>query len=157
MGSSEIPVFRSEDHILKFAIAKEQLSHDFYMNLAEQMDQQPLREALAALADEELTHKAKLELEQMKAGRAVVDPEPVTERQDVAAESALAAWAAGDYPDVFRLAIQKEREAFRLYVDLAEIVGDEELRETLISLAEEEAKHTAFFEMERDKSNRNQP
>jgi len=49
------------------------------------------------------------------------------------------------------LAIKKEKVSFRLYVDMAELVDEAELREMLLTLAEEEARHKVRFEMEYDK------
>jgi hypothetical protein len=46
-----------------------------------------------------------------------------------------------DYEDLLLLAMKKEKVSFRLYVDLAGVVADEDLHETLLSLAEEEAEN----------------
>ncbi len=55
-----------------------------------------------------------------------------------------------DYEDLLVFAIKKEDKSINLYSDLAKIVKDKESREVLLSLAEEEAKHKARFEIEYD-------
>jgi rubrerythrin len=53
-----------------------------------------------------------------------------------------------DYKEAIVFAIEKERKALRLYVDLAAMARDRVSREMLITLAEEEAMHGARFEAE---------
>jgi rubrerythrin len=53
-----------------------------------------------------------------------------------------------DYKDVLIIAMQKEESAFKLYVDLAGRVTNEDSKETLLALAQEEVKHKLRFEME---------
>jgi rubrerythrin len=48
------------------------------------------------------------------------------------------------------LGIEKEEASFRTYVNLLMSVRDEESREVLLALAEEEVKHKLRFEMEYD-------
>jgi rubrerythrin len=55
-----------------------------------------------------------------------------------------------DYKDLLTMAMQKEESSFRLYVDLASRVTDEDAYETLLALAEEEIRHKMRFEMEYD-------
>jgi rubrerythrin len=55
-----------------------------------------------------------------------------------------------EYEDLLVWAMKKEKASFRLYVDLAAVVRDVEFRETLLSLAEEEAKHKVQLEIEYD-------
>ncbi|MHC4620812.1 MAG: rubrerythrin, partial [Planctomycetota bacterium] len=55
-----------------------------------------------------------------------------------------------DYKDMLLLGIEKEEASFRTYVNLLMSVRDEESREVLLALAEEEVKHKLRFEMEYD-------
>ncbi len=55
-----------------------------------------------------------------------------------------------DYKDMLIMGMQKEEASFRLYVDLAARVTDEDSKETLLALAQEEVKHKLRFEMEYD-------
>ena len=51
-----------------------------------------------------------------------------------------------DYPEALDVAMQKERRSLRLYARLSGLVAEAVLSETLLSLAEEEAKHLVVLE-----------
>ena len=55
-----------------------------------------------------------------------------------------------DYQQVLIVAMKKEKAAFRLYSDMAAATNDESLKELLLFLAQEEAKHKLHFEIEYD-------
>ena len=55
-----------------------------------------------------------------------------------------------DYKDVLQLGMEKEEASFRTYVSLLATVHDQESREVLLALAEEEVKHKLRFEIEFD-------
>ena len=55
-----------------------------------------------------------------------------------------------DYKDMLMLAMEKEEAAFRTYVNLLPNVQDQESREVLLAIAEEEVKHKLRFEIEYD-------
>jgi rubrerythrin len=46
--------------------------------------------------------------------------------------------------------MKREKAAFKLYSDLAAACSDPQVRETLLRLAQEEAKHKLRFELEYD-------
>ena len=46
--------------------------------------------------------------------------------------------------------LEKEKAAFHLYTDLADVVENQTQKETFLSLAQEEAKHKLRFEIEYD-------
>ncbi|MHC4642945.1 MAG: ferritin family protein [Planctomycetota bacterium] len=140
--------FESAEEVLDFAIERETESQDFYMKLAERMDNPKMRDVFEKFATEELGHKMKLEAvkhgeillgqrEIMSLGIAdyVVDVEP---RPDM------------DYTEALILAMKKEKAAYRMYLDLAAVAEDEELTGMFLSLAQEEAKHKLRFEIEYD-------
>ena len=105
-----------------------------------------MRGVFEEFAAEEVEHKAKLELEIMKAGRVVKDTElPVIKGDE---DEAVIAKLDMDFKHVLRLCIQKEDASFRIYVDLAGKVTDEESYEMFLALAEEELKHKMRFEQE---------
>jgi rubrerythrin len=56
------------------------------------------------------------------------------------------------YTEALSMAVSKERHSFRLYVRLAGLVSDEELRQTLAALAEQEAKHLVTLEEQYNKA-----
>ena len=57
-----------------------------------------------------------------------------------------------DYPGALILAMKKEKSAFKLYSDLADSTEDENLNNTFVALAQEEAKHKLRFEIEYDQN-----
>ena len=142
----------SDNEILEFAIAREMEAYQLYMTLAERAGNPGMRKVFEDLAKEELDHKEKLELEIMKTGQTVpMTPKfNVPEGEYVIPEGQLQ--SDMDYKDMLLLGIKKEEESFRIYIDLIQRVHDEESREVLLALAEEEVKHKLRFELEYDLS-----
>lgn len=146
--------FESDNEILELAIAREEDASQFYMALAARTTSDQMRQVFEDFAQEELEHKARLELEVMKTGRVVT----ATEDIDIGIERAVEFNEADlnmDYKDVLIMAMQKEESSFMLYVDLAARVTDEGARETLLALAQEEVKHKLRFETEYEMMRRN--
>ena len=144
--------FGSDDEILQFAISREVAAHQFYTDLVQEMDNATMRLLFENFAKEELRHKATLELEIMKRGTVVAAPEDVDSLDQTDVMVAIDPELGIDYKNALILAINKEAKSFRLYVELAAIVKDKQSRETLLSLAQEEAKHELQFEIEYDAS-----
>ena len=140
--------FDSFEAILDFAIERESQAHEFYMELAGQVERAALRKTLEGFAKEELGHKAKLEAVKKgqnfpSAGR-VADLKMSDYLTDVEPSSDM------NYRDILVAAMKKEKAAFKFYSDLAAIAEDENLVNTFLSLAQEEAKHKLRFEIEYD-------
>jgi rubrerythrin len=136
--------------IWEFAIAREMEAVHFYRILAKRTKSPEMRKVFEDLADEELEHKAKLELELMKIGKTVV-----TEEKSAGLDIKYEAEDTGpdlnmDYKDMLLLGIEKEEASFRTYVTLIGTVHDQESREALLAIAEEEVKHKLRFELEYD-------
>ena len=55
-----------------------------------------------------------------------------------------------DYQDLLIVAMKKEKEAFRMYTDLAGLTEDAGVRDLFLSLAQDEARHKLRFEVEYD-------
>lgn len=138
----------SYTEMLEFAISKEEEAHYFYLALSRRADTKKIRGILEMLADEELVHKERLELEMMKSGRTVTTeqkpPRPDSDYIMSDDQSLLDL----DYQDVLLLAMQKEKAAFRTYINMAATAPDEEAQEMLLELAEEEVRHKLRFETE---------
>ena len=137
--------------ILEFALSKEVEAYHFYMAVARRVDSARMREVFEELAAEELEHKAKLELEIIKTGKVVPDgyesaPGPdsdyIVDEDDALLDM--------DYRDMLLLAMEKEKAAFRTYVNLVAETRDEQTQELLLELAEEEVRHKLRFETEYD-------
>ncbi len=140
----------SVDEILDFAIDQEQKSHDFYMELASKMDKPAMKQVFEGFAKEELGHKAKVEA--VKSGKKLL------RSQDKVADLKIGDYLVPvepsegefDYQKALIVAMKKEKAAFRLYSDLAGRTDDAEVRDLLLGLAQEEAKHKLRFEVEYD-------
>jgi len=133
--------------ILEFAIAREAEAVNLYMAMARRVTDPSMVKFFEDLVSEELEHKSRLELEVMKEGivaRTVgVVPETSADDPPISPDQVAKEMI---YADALTLAIRKERRSFRLYVRLAGLVEEGELRETLVSLAEEEARHLTVLE-----------
>jgi rubrerythrin len=137
------------EDVLDFAIDSEEESVQFYTRLAGRTDKPWMRAVFEGFAREEQGHKAKLtsikqgrsdlpapaKVQDLKIGDYLVDQKPDPEL---------------DYQQALILAMKKEKAAFRLYTDLANLASNESLRQTFQALAQEEAKHKLRFEIEYD-------
>ncbi|MBN1298003.1 ferritin family protein [bacterium] len=138
------------DEILDFAIDSEQAAIELYVALAATTRRQAMKAVFEAFAEEERKHK-KL-LFSVKEGNRVLKPgaEPVVDLK-------ISDYTVGDTPDpdadyqtILLFAMKKEKAAFRLYTNLAAQVDDAGVRDMLLGLAQEEAKHKLYFETEYD-------
>ena len=97
-----------------------------------------------------MEHKAKLELELMKIGKAVEIKRPLSDPNRNYIISDSQSLLDMDYKDILLLGMEKEEASFRIYVDLVAKAYDSESREVLLSLAQEEVMHKQRFLMEYD-------
>jgi len=139
----------SVDQILDFAIGEEQKAADFYTHLAEKMAKPAMKDIFLGFAKEELGHKAKLE--GVKGGKKLLSS------ADKVADLKIGDYMVKvdeegelDYQKALTIAMHKEKAAFRLYNDLAGKTDDAGIRDLLLGLAQEEAKHKLRFEVEYD-------
>jgi rubrerythrin len=144
------------EDILYYAINKEVEANVFYNLLSQYIDDAGVRDICNELASEELEHKARLELEIMKLGMVVkpsvadqqgnkVLPKPLDYMVEITRAIRLG------LPELMLWAMEKEKMSFRLYIDMIDMVEEKESRQTLMELAEEEARHKMRFEVEYDK------
>jgi len=139
----------SVDAILDYAIDKEQDAHDFYMGLAEKMKKQNMAEIFKGFAQEELGHKRKLE--GIRSGKLMASSEKKIMDLKIGDHlSDVELTTDIDYQEALILAMKAEKAAYKLYNDLADATDDADLKATLLSLAQEEAKHKLRFEVEYD-------
>ncbi len=142
---------KSFQDILELAIAREVEAYHFYLAMAGRVKSPAIRKIFEDLANEELEHKAKLELEVMKTGKTISTdlPEPRPESDYIVSNSQ--SQFDMDYKDILLLGIEKEKAAFRTYVNLVAETNDQDSREMLMELAEEEVRHMLRFENEYEK------
>ncbi|MHC4395526.1 MAG: ferritin family protein [Planctomycetota bacterium] len=135
--------------IFEFAVAREVEAYHFYMALAGRVNNPETRRVFEEFAKEELEHKAKLELEIMKIGKPVlVVDEKIPESKEDYIISTDDSPLDMAYKDILMLGMEKEEASFRTYVNLLPNVHDEQSREVLLGIAEEEVKHKLRFELE---------
>ena len=147
--------FNSDQEILEFAISREVEAYYFFLALAGRVEDHRMRQVFEELAAEELEHKAKLELEIIKTGNVLPDrqmPPGRPESDYIMSDSDLPLDI--DYNDMLLLGIQKEEAAFRMFVNLIPTIQDEQSREVLLALAEEEVRHKLRFQNEYDMMNK---
>lgn len=141
--------FESVDAVLDFAIEKEQEAYEFYTDLIEKVSQPGMSRIFKEFAAQEKGHKAKLEA--VKQGKTL---EPSAKKiQDLKIADytvEVEASAQMDYQEALILAMKREKASFKLYTHLAESAVTEDLRNTFLALAEEEAKHKLRVEVEYD-------
>ncbi|MBN1336463.1 MAG: ferritin family protein [Deltaproteobacteria bacterium] len=134
--------------ILDFAIQAEEEAHRFYLDLAARARTEGMREVFEGFAAEEQGHKNKLVA--VKAGHgALGSPARIQDLKLADYLEAPVPTGDMDYQEALVLAMKKEKAAFRLYSDLA-ARAEGALRDLLLGLAQEEAKHKLRFEIEYD-------
>ena len=143
--------FMKSDEILDFAIQNEQNAVDLYEDLASRTTSGAIRAEFKQFADEERGHKAKLM--RVKAGKKLLDAEQSVQDLKISDYTVDAKLDDNpDYQSVLLFAMKQEKAAFKLYSDLARMASTAELRELLLGLAQEEAKHKLRFEIEYDEN-----
>ena len=140
---------KTAEEILAFAIEKEQDAADFYTDLADKMDSANIKEVFLGFAKEEKGHKAKLEAvragkRMLEAEKEIADLKIGDHLVDIELDSNLG------YQEALIMAMKAEKAAFKLYTELASATADAELKQMLLGLAQEEAKHKLRFEIEYD-------
>ena len=141
--------FNSVDEILDFAIGEEEAAANFYNDLAGRTDKNWMKEILEGFAREEQGHKAKL-LRVKDGGLLLTIKEKVQDLKIADYSVDVTPSPDMDYQEILLVAMKKEKAAFRLYTALAGAVDDPNLKDTFLSLANEEAKHKLRFEVEYD-------
>ena len=141
--------FETIDEILDFAMNSEQQAVDFYIRLAEKAKNKLVRKTFLEYAEEEVGHKAKL-LKMKNEGIFEQNSEKVPDLK--ISDYILTGLPSEitDYADALKLAMHREKAAFKLYMNIANQVNNTDLRKIFLNLAQEEAKHKLKFELEYD-------
>ncbi|NQT34098.1 ferritin family protein [bacterium] len=141
--------FESFDQILDYAIEREEEAAELYVYLAEKMERPYMKEVFLDFAHEEEQHKKKLI--GIKEGKLTAPA--VVKVIDLKISDHLVDIKLGDdldYQQALVIAMKREKNAFKLYLDLSEKVADDNLRNIFLMLAQEEARHKLRFEIEYD-------
>jgi rubrerythrin len=137
------------DEILDYAIDQEQQAADFYEDVAQRAETAGMKKVLLDFSEEEKRHKKILQ--DVKTGEHELAPEQ--EILDLKISDYLVEVESSEnisYQDALIIAMKRERAAYELYSDMAEKIPESHLKEVLVGLAKEEAKHKLFFEAEYD-------
>lgn len=137
--------------VLRFGIEKEIEANIFYNMLAEYAHDPQVIGMCRQFAEEELMHKEALELEIFKLGGTINEDNQkfkITKPLDYMIEQAKV--MKMDYEDLLVMAMSKEKESFRFYLELYAIMTRKDFRDVLMELAEEEARHKLRFEIQYD-------
>lgn len=140
--------FKSVGDILDFAIARESEAHEFYVKLADCIEDPTVREVVERFAVEELRHRVRLEA--IRAGDADFVREEPGSLEIAEAMPDVQPHPNMTYAELLIVAMNREKAAFRIYTNLASIARTLESRETLLMLAREEAQHKLRLEIEYD-------
>ncbi len=144
--------WESLDDILDFAINQEQAAADFYTKLSSNIKHDSMRDVLVGFAEEELRHKKKLVSIKERGAAALVNRQTVPDLK--VADYLVDVEPSEDmsYEDALVVAMKMEKKAFQLYTDMASMAEDDSIRQSLLALANEEAKHKLHFEIQYDDS-----
>jgi rubrerythrin len=141
--------FGSIEEVLDLAIDREIEARDFYMKLADFVENPEMVKVLSDLASEELEHKAKLEAVKA-AGEIGIDEEAVGNLGITYHVKDVKPYAKMSYVDLLVVGMKKEEASRKLYADLATIAQKHEVKDIFLKLAQEEAGHKLRFEIEYD-------
>jgi len=146
---NDVKQWNSVDEVLDFAIKNEEEAEAFYLDLAGRMDNPAMKTVFQGFAAEEAGHKAKL-LKVKTTGGFEPSKKDIL---DLKISDYLIEVEASDdisYQDALILAMKTEKAAFKLYMALHVSVDDPALKDLMLTLAQEEAKHKLRFEIEYD-------
>lgn len=145
--------FASMVEVLDFAIKEEQEAYEFYLSWGERVSGRQIQLVFSDLAREEQTHKEKL-LGIKRNPQLLPQPGMATKLKIasyIIGEDATVDLDDNDEPGLqqaYLTAIQKEKAAFRMYMDLAKETESQDFKNVLKMLAQEEAMHKLRLELD---------
>jgi rubrerythrin len=141
--------FTTVNDILDFAIDAEQQAVDFYSLLAGNAKNEEMRKVFYQFAREEMGHKAKL-LNIKLTGQFSLPKPFITDLKISDYLTDVEPSPNMTYQEALIVAMKKEKNAFKLYLNLSENAQNEELKILFLTLAQEESRHKLRFELEYD-------
>ncbi len=141
----QLILFKDIDEILDFAIKSEEGAHEFYKGWAKKMENSNIKKFFEELAGEELKHKEFIL--GLKEGKTLQPPSGKVTDLKISDYIVTAKAAVDlDFQDALTVAMHREKEAFKLYNKLAMMTADQNIQNTFLTLANEEAKHKLRLE-----------
>jgi rubrerythrin len=144
----DVKKFDTVDEVLDFAIGREIDAQSFYMRLSKMVKDPELAKTLISLAAEELDHETKLQA--VRLGKAALSDQEVGSLDIVDYTKDVSPGPDMSYTDLLVIGMKKEETSRRLYINLALIAKQHNLRDTFLLLAKEETQHKMRFELEYD-------
>jgi len=141
--------FETINDILAFAIDSEQQAVDFYNQLAKEASTEDMRNVFTQFAQEEIGHKARL-VKLKQEGSFSISPQAIKDLKIADYLTDVSPHPDMTYQEALIIAMKREKNAFKLYLDLAEKVTSQALKQIFMGLAQEESKHKLRFELEYD-------
>jgi rubrerythrin len=135
--------------ILDFAIEQEQIAADFYNNIAKKSATGEMQAVFQGFAKEEMGHKAKL-INIKEKGTYTLTANKILDLRMSDFIDTTQPRSDMTYQDILKIAMHREKAAFKLYIILSTKAPNEELKNVFLMLAQEEAKHKLRFEIEYD-------
>ncbi len=136
--------------ILMVGVNRETEANIFYNIMSQYTEDPQVISMCQQFAEEELVHKANLELEIFKLGKTVSERPNISNSSPLDFMVDLSKVSQMDCGDLLVIAMNKEKEAFRFYMELYSMTTEPDFREVLMEMAEEEARHKLRFEIHYD-------
>ncbi len=140
--------FHSVNEVLDYAIAKETEAYHFYIELSRWVERAEVAKLFEQFSIVELQHKIRLEA--IKAGEVAIQEKEIGSLDIADSLEAAEPKVNLTYTEALVVAMQREKEAFRFYTNLAVICKDRGVKDILLKLAQEEAQHKLQLEIEYD-------
>ncbi|NTW24216.1 MAG: ferritin family protein [Lentimicrobium sp.] len=141
--------FKSVEEILIFAIGSEQEAFEFYSRLSGLSQNTEMKQIFRQYAYEELGHKARL-IKFRELGKIEIPDEQIKNLKVTDYIVDVIPGPSMSYKEALIFAMEKEKAALRLYLDLASRSENEDIKTIFNTLAQEEARHHLRFEIEYD-------
>jgi len=141
--------FNSINDILDFAINAEQEAVNFYTSLADHSNNAAMKTVFIDFAQEEMKHKSML-MGIKEHGKFDVPDLKIKDLKIADYLVSVKPTASMTYEEALILAMQKEKKAFMLYMNLSEKAEEPSMKKLFLSLAQEESRHKLRFELEYD-------
>ncbi len=142
--------FENITDILDFAINREQMSIDFYVNLSQNSRNQEMKDVFLQFAKEEMQHKSLIEKVKTEGDFNLLE----SKIKDIKIADYIVQKfedkANLTYDKALILAMLREKAAYDLYLKLAKSTHIQKYIDIFNSLADEELKHKNRFEVEYD-------
>lgn len=142
-------VFINFKEIIDFAIESEMGEIQFYSELAETMERKNVKHLFRSIALEKTARV--FQLENMKEIGVLLDVESVQDLKIAGTFSEIDYTKTNlSYQEALIIAMNKEKEKFILYQELANCTTDTKCKQTFLSLANQEARQKLKLEIEYD-------